>query len=63
MNLLAFAFHTANECLEILRKQACQAKPSRSCLFQHIRTFYAYLAFPSGCSLMNALISCNPPHN
>ena len=61
MNLLAFAFHTANDCLETLRQQAREAKESRSSFFQHIRTISAYILFPSWGSLMNTLISCNPP--
>ena len=29
--------------------------------YNHIRTMSAYLVFPSWHSLMNTLISCNPP--
>ena len=61
MNLLAFAFHTANDCLETLWQQAREAKGSRTRFFEHVRTISAYLVFPSWCSLMNTLISCNPP--
>ena len=61
MNLLAFAFHTANDCLETLWQQARQAKGPRTRFFEHIRTISAYLVFPSWCSLMNTLISCNVP--
>jgi hypothetical protein len=60
MNLLAFACHTANDCLENLWQQARDAKGSRSSFFQHIRTISSYLVFPSWRSLMNTLISCNP---
>jgi len=61
MNLLAFAFHTANDCLETLWQQAREAKGSRSNFFQHIRTISAYFVFPSWHSLMNTLISCDAP--
>jgi len=61
MNLLAFAFHPANDCLETLWQQAREAKGSRSNFFQHIRTITAYLVFPSWTSLMITLISCNAP--
>jgi hypothetical protein len=55
MNLLAFAFHTANDCLETLWQQAREAKGARSRFFEHIRTISAYLVFPSWESLMNTL--------
>lgn len=61
MNLLAFAFHTANDCLETLWQQAREAKGSRSRFFEHFRTISAYLVFPSWESLMNTLISCKAP--
>jgi hypothetical protein len=61
MNLLAFAFHTANDCLETLWLQAREAKGSRTRFFEHIRTISAYFVFPSWESLMNTLISCNAP--
>jgi hypothetical protein len=61
MNLLAFAFHTANDCLETLWQQAREAKGARRRFFEHIRTISAYLVFPSWESLMNTLISCKAP--
>lgn len=61
MNLLAFAFHTACRCLETLWQQARQAKGSRTRFFENIRTISAYVVFLSWSSLMNTLISCNPP--
>ena len=61
MNLLAFAFHTACDCLETLWQQAREAKGSRTRFFEHLRTISAYLVFPSWCSLMNTLISCKAP--
>jgi hypothetical protein len=63
MNPLAFALRTANDCLETLWQQAREAKGPRTRFFEHIRTISAYFVFPSWCSLMNTLISCNAPPN
>lgn len=61
MNLLAFAFHTACDCLEMLWQQARQAKGARARFFENIRTISAYIVFPSWHSLMTTLVSCEPP--
>ena len=61
MNLLAFAFHTANDCLQTLWQQAREAIGARTRFFEHIRTISAYLVFPSWCSRMNTLIACKAP--
>jgi hypothetical protein len=61
MNLLAFAFRTACDCLETLWQQAREAKATRARFFENIRTISAYIVFPSWFSLMNTLISCKAP--
>ena len=61
INLLAFAFHTAADCIDDLWKWARLAKGSRKRFFEHIRTITAYLIFPSWTALLETLISCKPP--
>jgi hypothetical protein len=61
MNLLAFAFHTACDCLETLWQQARDAVGTRSRFFQDLHTISAYIIFPSWRSLINTLVSCEPP--
>ena len=61
MNLLAFAFHTACDCLEALWKQAREAIGTRSRFFQDLHTICAYVLFPSWASLMITLISGKAP--
>ena len=61
MNLLAFAFHTACDCLEELWIKARLAKRSRRRLFEHIRTITAYLVFPDWQTFMKTLIDSKPP--
>jgi hypothetical protein len=61
MNLLAFAFHTVCDCLEMLWIEARLAKRARKRLFEHIRTITAYLVFPSWNTLMQTLIDSKPP--
>ena len=46
MNLLAFAIHTACDCLEQVWIAARTAKRARKRFFEHIRTITAYLVFP-----------------
>jgi hypothetical protein len=60
-NLLAFAFHTACDCLETLWKQAREAIGARSRFFQDFRTISAYVVFNSWNSLMNTLITSKAP--
>ena len=61
MNLLAFAFHTACDCLEALWIRARAAKRARHRFFEHIRTITAYLVFPDWQTLMTTLIQSKPP--
>ena len=61
MNLLAFAIHTACDCLEQLWIDARAAKRARSRFFEHIRTITAYLVFPDWTTLMQTLIDSKPP--
>jgi len=61
MNLLAFAFHTACDCLEDLWVKAREAKRARKRFFEHIRTITAYLVFPDWQTLMTTLINSKPP--
>jgi hypothetical protein len=61
MNLLAFAFHTACDCLEILWQQAREAIGTRSRFFQDLHTICAYVVFPAWNSLMITFISDKAP--
>jgi len=61
MNLLAFAFHTACDCLETLWQQAREVIGARSRFFQDFRTICAYVVFNSWHSLMTILISSKAP--
>ncbi len=61
MNLLAFAFHTACDCLETLWQQAREAIGTRSRFFQDLHTITAYIIFPSWGSLINTLASSKAP--
>ena len=63
MNLLAFAIHTACDCLEQLWIDARTAKRARTRFFEHIRTITAYLVFPGWATLMQTLIDSKPPPN
>ena len=47
MNLLAFAFHAARDCLEALWQQAREAVGARVRFFQDLHTITAYVLFPS----------------
>jgi hypothetical protein len=47
MNLLAFAFHTACDCLETLWQQAREAVGARARFFQDLHTITTYVLFPS----------------
>jgi hypothetical protein len=61
MNLLAFAFHTACDCLETLWKQAREAIGTRSRFFQELHIISAYVVFPTWTSLMITLVSGKAP--
>ncbi len=63
LNLLAFAIHTACDCLEQLWIDARTAKRARTRFFEHIRTITAYLVFPDWATLMQTLIDSRPPPN
>ena len=53
MNLLAFAFHTACDCLETLWQQARKAVGAHARFFQDLHTITAYVLFPSWHSFMD----------
>jgi hypothetical protein len=57
MNLLAFAFHTACDCIEILWQQAREAVGTRVRFFQDLYTITAYVLFPSWKSLIYTVAS------
>jgi hypothetical protein len=61
MNLLAFAFHTACDCLETLWKQARETIGTRTRFFQDIRSICSYIVFNSWTSLMITLASGKAP--
>jgi hypothetical protein len=62
MNLLAFAFHTACYCLEILWQQARQAVGARARFFQDLHTITTYVLFPSGhCFMITVATGKAPP--
>jgi len=61
MNLLAFAFHTACDCLEMLWQQARKALATRSGFFHDFHAICAYVVFPSWERLMFTLISGKAP--
>jgi hypothetical protein len=55
MNLLAFAFHTACDCLETLWQQAREAVGARARFFQDLHTITTYVLFPSWRGFMIAV--------
>jgi hypothetical protein len=61
MNLLAFAFHTACDCLETLWQQAREAIGTRSRFFQELHIISAYVVFLTWTSLINTLVSGKAP--
>jgi hypothetical protein len=61
MNLLAFAFHAACDCIETLWQQARQAIGTRSGFFRELHTICAHIVFQSCTSLMTTLVSGKPP--
>jgi len=61
LNLLAFAIHTACDCLEQLWIDARTAKRARTRFFEHLRTITAYMIFPNWATLMQTLIDSKPP--
>ncbi len=63
LNLLAFAIHTACDCLEQLWIDARTAKRARTRFFEHLRTITAYLVFPDWATLTQTLIDAKPPPN
>jgi hypothetical protein len=54
MNLLAFAVHTACDCLEQIWITARTAKRARKRFFEHFRIITAYLVFPNWQTLINS---------
>ena len=61
MNLLAFAFHTACDCLETLWQQARQALGARARFFQDLHTITAYVLFPSWHTFINTVVTGKAP--
>ena len=61
LNLLAFAFHTACDCLEMLWEQARKTLATRSGFFQDLHAICAYVVFPSWNSLMTTMVSGKAP--
>jgi hypothetical protein len=61
MNLLAFAFHTACDCLETLWQQAREAVGARARFFQDLHTITAYVLFPSWHSFMYTIATGKAP--
>jgi len=61
MNLLAFAFHAACDCLETLWQQAREAVGARARFFQDLHTITAYVLFPSWHSLIYTVASGKAP--
>jgi hypothetical protein len=57
MNLLAFAFHTACDCLETLWQQARQALGTRKGFFQDFHAICSYVVFAPWKHLMETLIT------
>ena len=61
MNLLAFAFHTACDCLETLWQQAREAVGARARFFKDLHTITAYVLFPSWHSFMITVVTGKAP--
>ncbi len=61
MNLLAFAFHTACDCLETLWQQAREAVGARTRFFHDLHTITTYVLFPSWRSFMNTVVKGKAP--
>jgi hypothetical protein len=61
MNLLAFAFHTACDCLETLWQQAREAVGARARFFQDLHTITAYVLFPSWHGFMITVVTGKAP--
>ena len=61
MNLLAFAFHTACDCLETLWQQAREAVGARARFFQDLHTITTYVLFPSWHSFMITVATGKAP--
>jgi hypothetical protein len=57
MNLLAFAFHTACDCLETLWQQARQALATRKGFFQDFHPICSCVVFASWKHLIQSLIT------
>jgi hypothetical protein len=61
MILLAFASHTACDCLETLWQQSREAIWTSSRFLRHLRAISACVVLPTGHSLMHTLASRNAP--
>jgi hypothetical protein len=61
MNLLAFAFHTACDCLETLWQQAREAVGARARFFQDLHNITAYVLFPSWHGFMITVVTGKAP--
>ena len=61
MNVLAFAFHTACDCLETLWQQAREAVGARARFFQDLHTITAYVLFPSWHGFMITVVTGKAP--
>jgi hypothetical protein len=61
MNLLAFALHTACECLETLWQQARKALGTRVGFFRELHTICAWIIFQSWTTLIGSLVSAKAP--
>lgn len=62
MNLLAFAFHTACDCLETQWSKAREIIAARTRFFLYLATICAYVLFPSWQALIQTLIQGKAPH-
>ncbi len=62
MNLLAFAFHTACDCLATLWQQAREAVGARARFFHDLHTITTYLPFSSWhCFIITVVTGKEPP--
>jgi hypothetical protein len=61
MNRLAFAFHTACDCLETLWQQARNAVGTRKRFVQDLHTITAYVLFPSWHTFINTGVKGKAP--
>jgi hypothetical protein len=61
MNLLAFAFHTACDCLETLWQKAREAVGARARFFHDLHTITTYVLFPSWHTFINTIVTGKAP--